>query len=831
MLVNPLDISSQRDRSSIGRSGALGARRPPTRVRPTPALAAQATREGLERLTSPAIVANGLSKLSNSSSVDIVEVRSDSDKRSNNSDERRDSGTKYKVNYPDNESEESFYDSCPEKDSIFKDESEQLEEWRRSSKIRRSLQFPRRSPAHGKCLDLPDNWGSVSRIKRELESVQNIALFPKTLFHNPSLFGSTENSVIREEETESINTESLDTSFSDTFLVKPSTLKTKSFISLETLNEVRGRLKNLSTEVEGESRVHPQPTEGDDGIEAEINPPKAEDNSPAEPKVTRVRSYVFGMEAMLNAQNEKKQNYPGGSNSLESRVSKTSSASSNRNDDWYMRRKSYGFEKVANKSENNSLTSHDKNNIESSTDSGICQSSELVNSLSNGGINNRSTVVTLGQSEKRETFEDWLQKNRKSFASNKYKCLQDEEGKESSNQRDYNQPDSQYPDITSVHVPVKPDDSTVGNNNKQLFFRKLSEGTTLSVESSSVENSTKPEATAPFAFKRHTIAVDGIKEIRDLYEPKNSVTKTFFSTANSGFKIEENSEDNTEKKSKKVEFCKTEVHFTAESGRVNIVESEGKPPSTNNFRRRRRSSGAAAVKEDTNNKLPVTRFGDSAEDNKVLGIEDPTGISIEKMKLNYAVITEIKSTAKDSQKLAEKKECPSIVQINGDLSEGDQPRGILKNKPIKPRPYLLGEDPEPPTESEAAEQNLWGVKLRPVKRTEEPSIWKSSVLLNNDPTDDIPNDCVIKTLGHGETLLKSNKETCLLASVSEVSKANKGLLTSCNKINLSNGAPNIEAKGFSTKVNFGNGGDAVIETSFRQSENKHDFVKSEGKFI
>lgn len=828
MLVNPLDISSQRDRSSIGRSGALGARRPPSRVRPAPALDGQPTREGregLERLTSPSIVANGISKLSNSSSVDIVEVRSDSDKRSNNSDEKRDSGTKYKVNYPDNESEESFYDSCPEKDSIFKDESEQLEEWRRSSKIRRSLQFPRRSPAQGKCLDLPDNWGSVSRIKRELESVQNIALFPKTLFHNPSLFGPTENSVIREEETESINTESINTSFSDTFLVKPSALKTKSFISLETLNEVRGRLKNLSTEVEGESRIHPQPAERDDGIEAEINPPKAEDNSPAEPKVTRVRSYVFGMEAMLNAQNEKTQNYPGGSNSLESRVSKISSATSNRNDDWYMRRKSYGFEKVANKSENNSLTSHDKNNIESSTDSGICQSSELVNSLSNGGINNRSTVVTLGQSEKRETFEDWLQKNRKSFASNKYKCVQDEEDKESSNQRDYNRPDPQYPDIMSVHVPVKPDDSVAGNNNKQLFFRKLSEGTTLSVESSSVENSTKPEATAPFAFKRHTIAVDGIKEIRDLYEPKNSVTKTFFSSANSGLKIDENSEDSTEKKSKKVEFCKTEVHFTAESGRVNIVESEGKPPSTNNFRRRRRSSGAAAAKEDNikDNKLPVTRFGDSVEDNKVLGIEDPTGISSEKMKLNYAIITEIKSTAKDSLKLAEKKECPSIVQINGDLSEGDQPRGILKNKPIKPRPYLLGEDPEPPTESEAAEQNLWGVKLRPVKRADEPSIWKSSVLLNNDLSDDIPNDNVSKSLGH--------KDTCVLASVSEVSKVNKGLITSCNKVNMSNGTPNIEAKGYSTKVNFGNGGDAVIETSFRQSENKQDFVKSEGKFI
>ena len=63
---------------------------------------------------------------------------------------------------------------------------------------------------------------------------------------------------------------------------------------------------------------------------------------------------------------------------------------------------------------------------------------------------------------------------------------------------------------------------------------------------------------------------------------------------------------------KKVEFCKTEIHFAADSGKVNIVETDGKPPPTNKFRRRRRNSsvGAAAsnnaqvrfyfVKEDFN---------------------------------------------------------------------------------------------------------------------------------------------------------------------------------------------------------------------------------------
>ncbi|XP_015121253.1 uncharacterized protein LOC107044029 [Diachasma alloeum] len=40
---------------------------------------------------------------------------------------------------------------------------------------------------------------------------------------------------------------------------------------------------------------------------------------------------------------------------------------------------------------------------------------------------------------------------------------------------------------------------------------------------------------------------------------------------------------------KKVGFCKTEIHFAADSGKVNIVETDGKPPPTNKFRRRRKT--------------------------------------------------------------------------------------------------------------------------------------------------------------------------------------------------------------------------------------------------
>ncbi|BES97331.1 Hypothetical protein NTJ_10145 [Nesidiocoris tenuis] len=44
----------------------------------------------------------------------------------------------------------------------------------------------------------------------------------------------------------------------------------------------------------------------------------------------------------------------------------------------------------------------------------------------------------------------------------------------------------------------------------------------------------------------------------------------------------------SDKKVKKVEFCKTEVHFAPDSGKVNIVETDEKPPSSQLLRRKKR---------------------------------------------------------------------------------------------------------------------------------------------------------------------------------------------------------------------------------------------------
>lgn len=88
---------------------------------------------------------------------------------------------------------------------------------------------------------------------------------------------------------------------------------------------------------------------------------------------THVRSYVYGMETMLNKK-------PGlGTGSLESRIKLVNGTNSVRNEDWYNRRKSYGFEQVHSHNENSSSISlKNKNVVESSTDSGICRSTEIV---------------------------------------------------------------------------------------------------------------------------------------------------------------------------------------------------------------------------------------------------------------------------------------------------------------------------------------------------------------------------------------------------------------------------------------------------------------------
>nr|BAN21068.1 unkown protein [Riptortus pedestris] len=66
-------------------------------------------------------------------------------------------------------------------------------------------------------------------------------------------------------------------------------------------------------------------------------------------------------------------------------------------------------------------------------------------------------------------------------------------------------------------------------------------------------------------------------------------------------------EKSYEKKPKKVGFCKTEVHFAPDSGKINIVETDEKPPPTQVYRKKKRSRG---VRSKQNSCLPKHYFGE-----------------------------------------------------------------------------------------------------------------------------------------------------------------------------------------------------------------------------
>lgn len=101
-------------------------------------------------------------------------------------------------------------------------------EWRRVSKIRRSLQYPKSTPKLStRPTDLPTNLVNISKIKREFENGFSSFLKPTNLeLSSPS---SDDRSECRIEST-----------FKN--------VKKASFITADSLRDIRGKLKRLSDE-------------------------------------------------------------------------------------------------------------------------------------------------------------------------------------------------------------------------------------------------------------------------------------------------------------------------------------------------------------------------------------------------------------------------------------------------------------------------------------------------------------------------------------------------------------------------------------------------------
>lgn len=162
-------------------------------------------------------------------------------------------------------------------------------------------------------------------------------------------------------------------------------------------------------------------------------------------------------------------------------------------------------------------------------------------------------------------------------------------------------------------------------------------------------------------------------------------------------------DENGKKSTKRVEFCKTEIHFTPDSGRVNIVETDEKPPPTNNFRRRRRGSGTASSTSSTTSSVATTvtdsQFSRFMEKDEIQVAPD--------MILNKSLHSSV-----------------DLSPLNNILDAADDMaiRGILKNKPVKPKQYHLGENLKDI-------DSIWGVKLNPIFNEE--TTYKNQEAINS----------------------------------------------------------------------------------------------------
>ncbi|XP_028165858.1 uncharacterized protein LOC114356722 isoform X3 [Ostrinia furnacalis] len=252
----------------------------------------------------------------------------------------------------------------------------------------------------------------------------------------------------------------------------------------------------------------------------------------------------------------------------------------NSSSDWNNRRKSYSFEDTSPLNEI-ILQSNDTLAMESSTDSGICKSSEIVNDYT------EDTHKT-----------DFMRR-----------------------ENQYNIRDS----IENLHI-----------KNKHSSYKSSKMKT----------------------YKEHDIVIEDPQENNIALQSTGKLTITVPMTIEGDEDDDDNKKSNEDgdRKVKKVEFCKTELHFAAESGRVNIIATDEKPPPTNDFRKRR----SAFVPIRDKFEKPITLFGEKSD--------FPVTHTIDDFRL------------RDFGEPAEFDENTAAT------------KSILKNKIPKPKPYLLGEN-------------------------------------------------------------------------------------------------------------------------------------------
>ncbi|XP_041448170.1 LOW QUALITY PROTEIN: serine-rich adhesin for platelets [Drosophila obscura] len=532
-------------------------------------------------------------------------------------------------------------------------------EWRRVSKLRRSFQSQdhyKAAIARPRPLDLPSNSVSVARMRAELENGRRL------------------NTAMRNNH---VDLAALDTILNiQTAAAKPTAAKRNTFLTAESLQEIRGRLKKLSDESlykEDFLAYHQAP-----------RPPTLREQS--EVVQVAVQVQAAPLPALPSSAFRPVHN----THSLESRSQRSQKDTSS--SEWHLRRKSYGFEKMS-PPEDKSIF-----RVDASTDSGLGRSGEQLGNWS----------PTERERERERNAAAAAQLNNVGG--------------------------------TIIH-----------------FGRRA-----------------KPPASPAHEgelSKRHSIAVEETwRDIRKTSQVHvnggtGAVTSSSSSsTTNSSSHLQRGSAQ------KRVEFCKTEVHFAAESGRVNIVETDGKPPPTNNFRRRRRSSTAsgplqslvksasAAGSATSSNNDNVTHFGDDPQRRKTIAsstvayratlmdspelVSQPTSIDIATASstataastmsqvtvttLAKAVELEPRYSLTESTSRNSYTSTSGVDTTDNETDELSNIRGILKNKPVKPKPYHLGENIE-------SADVLWSVPAMKGERGGESPSGRDSGITSDSP--------------------------------------------------------------------------------------------------
>lgn len=707
-------------------------------------------------------------------------------------------------------SEDLPYISSPEKDKTKSIEDledlEQLQNWRRTSKIRRSLQFPKQNkpiqPARPP--DLPQNTGSVRKIREDLETGRRL---------NTALRGNNVDLDALDQILQTISSSS--SIYSDQSELPDKELnlikqKRNSFVTVETLKEVKGRLRRTSFPSSDMYKTK-KDEEPDDGIVTEEL-----STSPS-----RVKSYIYGMET-LNDTTKSKPYLSGqslcGTGSLESRSKHINNNLINRNEDWYNRRKSYGFEQVQNH-QDQSISSKIKNKIESSTDSGICRSSEIAltklsdldDNYFNNNTNKIDTVIHPGSVRKFSTLFEQKDASPKNTLNWKNEL-----------------------ESTTIRIPIGVN-SEYNNVNKN---RPVSDGTKFSNTTAWI----KPEEN-----KRHSIAVDEYKYVNNTNNSTDNKYRRTSLAINDNV-YPEDSDLNNKRSTKKVEFCKTEVHFAAESGRVNIVETDEKPPPTQNFRRRRRNSGLNINPPGENfvstpNHLPVLHFGDTSYEKNLYVASSLDDTIYENIKPKKDLVSCNTVTVNTNNNNNNNNAPQNHLLEETKENELDIRKGILKNKPVKPKPYILG-DLFNDNNTENSDSTLWGVKLKPIHKEETP-IWRSTVTVrntffdvgNNDNNEEQPEfQKLLKSLrptskkNDNDIFDTRDMENCNSISIIPQQTDNRRSSWSvADRIKQVEDLQWTENKGYSTKVTIGEG-DAIVVENLQEKERHPTWPRKDESF-